>query len=144
MSMEHKQRYFFTNHQSLTNSHRKTFCHSVKFISMRVWSLYLFSLCILLRLMKYANSILDSKLKGESLLSHECEDSCIQTLIHGPFCSALFLCLVCGPDLVMSGVGFHHAGVDLSDRKLIENAFTVGDLPVLCETLSLIMFYHVL
>lgn len=33
----------------------------------------------------------------------------------------------------MLGVGYHHAGVDLSDRKLIEEAFTTGDLPVLCE-----------
>uniref|UniRef100_A0A3Q3LJI7 DNA 3'-5' helicase n=1 Tax=Labrus bergylta TaxID=56723 RepID=A0A3Q3LJI7_9LABR len=43
------------------------------------------------QLMKYANSVLDSKLR----------------------------------------VGFHHAGVDVSDRKLIEKAFTLGDLPVL-------------
>ncbi|XP_073346991.1 probable ATP-dependent DNA helicase HFM1 [Pagrus major] len=57
------------------------------------------------RLMKYANSILDSKLR----------------------------------DLMMLGVGFHHAGVDLSDRKLIENAFTVGDLPVLFTTRTLAM-----
>ncbi|XP_074544724.1 putative ATP-dependent DNA helicase HFM1 [Halichoeres trimaculatus] len=57
------------------------------------------------RLMKYANSILDSKLR----------------------------------DLVMLGVGFHHAGVDLSDRKLVENAFTVGDLPVLFTTRTLAM-----
>ncbi|CAB1317768.1 unnamed protein product [Coregonus sp. 'balchen'] len=47
------------------------------------------------RLMKYANSLLDSKLK----------------------------------DLVTFGVGFHHAGVDVSDRKVIEEAFTMGDLP---------------
>ncbi|KAM9349950.1 putative ATP-dependent DNA helicase HFM1 [Symphorus nematophorus] len=57
------------------------------------------------RLIKYANSILDSKLR----------------------------------DLVMLGVGFHHAGVDLSDRKLVENAFTVGDLPVLFTTRTLAM-----
>uniref|UniRef100_A0A3P9B8S9 DNA 3'-5' helicase n=1 Tax=Maylandia zebra TaxID=106582 RepID=A0A3P9B8S9_9CICH len=49
------------------------------------------------QLMKYANSILDSKLRG-----------------------------------------YHHAGVDLSDRKLIEEAFTMGDLPVLTtRTLSM-------
>lgn len=36
-------------------------------------------------------------------------------------------------DLVMHGVGYHHAGVDGSDRKVIEDAFTKGDLPVLCE-----------
>ncbi|XP_038574292.1 probable ATP-dependent DNA helicase HFM1 isoform X1 [Micropterus salmoides] len=57
------------------------------------------------RLMKYANSILDSKLR----------------------------------DLVMLGVGYHHAGVDLSDRKLIEKAFTLGDLPVLFTTRTLAM-----
>uniref|UniRef100_UPI0037E94618 probable ATP-dependent DNA helicase HFM1 n=1 Tax=Semicossyphus pulcher TaxID=241346 RepID=UPI0037E94618 len=57
------------------------------------------------RLMKYANSVLDTKLR----------------------------------DLVMVGVGFHHAGVDLSDRKLVENAFTVGDLPVLFTTRTLAM-----
>ncbi|XP_034038430.1 probable ATP-dependent DNA helicase HFM1 [Thalassophryne amazonica] len=57
------------------------------------------------RLMKYANSVLDSKLR----------------------------------ELVMLGVGFHHAGVDLSDRKLIEEAFTLGDLPVLFTTRTLAM-----
>ncbi|XP_026231243.1 probable ATP-dependent DNA helicase HFM1 isoform X2 [Anabas testudineus] len=57
------------------------------------------------RLMKYANAILDSKLK----------------------------------ELVMLGVGYHHAGVDLSDRKLIEEAFTLGDLPVLFTTRTLAM-----
>ncbi|XP_037643041.1 probable ATP-dependent DNA helicase HFM1 isoform X3 [Sebastes umbrosus] len=57
------------------------------------------------RLMKYANSILESKLR----------------------------------DLVMLGVGYHHAGVDLSDRKLIEQAFTLGDLPVLFTTRTLAM-----
>lgn len=36
-------------------------------------------------------------------------------------------------DLVMLGVGFHHAGVDVADRKMVEKAFTQGDLPVLCE-----------
>ncbi|XP_041804440.1 probable ATP-dependent DNA helicase HFM1 [Chelmon rostratus] len=57
------------------------------------------------RLLKYAKSVLDSKLR----------------------------------DLVMLGVGYHHAGVDLSDRKLIEKAFTVGDLPVLFTTRTLAM-----
>eukprot|EP00064_Thunnus_orientalis_P002269 superscaffoldBa00000159_g2276 len=57
------------------------------------------------RLMKYANSIVDSKLR----------------------------------DLVMLGVGYHHAGVDMSDRKLIEKAFTLGDLPVLFTTRTLAM-----
>ncbi|XP_041697631.1 probable ATP-dependent DNA helicase HFM1 isoform X2 [Coregonus clupeaformis] len=57
------------------------------------------------RLMKYANSLLDSKLR----------------------------------DLVSFGVGFHHAGVDVSDRKGIEEAFTMGDLPVLFTTSTLAM-----
>ncbi|XP_056149816.1 probable ATP-dependent DNA helicase HFM1 [Lampris incognitus] len=55
------------------------------------------------RLMKYANSILDSKLR----------------------------------ELVMHGVGYHHAGVDMSDRKMVEEAFTLGDLPVLFTTSTL-------
>ncbi|KAM6918287.1 LOW QUALITY PROTEIN: putative ATP-dependent DNA helicase HFM1 [Xenentodon cancila] len=57
------------------------------------------------RLMKYTNTILDSKLR----------------------------------DLVMLGVGYHHAGVGLSDRKMIEEAFIRGDLPVLCTTRTLAM-----
>ncbi|XP_029380596.1 probable ATP-dependent DNA helicase HFM1 [Echeneis naucrates] len=57
------------------------------------------------RLIKYTNSILDSKLR----------------------------------ELVMVGVGYHHAGVELSDRKLIEEAFTLGDLPVLFTTRTLAM-----
>lgn len=44
----------------------------------------------------------------------------------------------------MLGVGYHHAGVDVADRKLIEQAFALGDLPVLCETLTLTQFYPVL
>ncbi|XP_019386674.1 PREDICTED: probable ATP-dependent DNA helicase HFM1 isoform X2 [Crocodylus porosus] len=35
-------------------------------------------------------------------------------------------------DLLIYGVAYHHAGMELSDRKIIEGAFTVGDLPVLC------------
>ncbi|XP_072560405.1 probable ATP-dependent DNA helicase HFM1 isoform X2 [Paramormyrops kingsleyae] len=57
------------------------------------------------RLMKYANSLLDSKLK----------------------------------DLITHGVGFHHAGIDVSDRKIIEDVFTAGDLPVLFTTSTLAM-----
>uniref|UniRef100_A0A6Q2X1K2 DNA 3'-5' helicase n=1 Tax=Esox lucius TaxID=8010 RepID=A0A6Q2X1K2_ESOLU len=57
------------------------------------------------RLVKYANSLLDFKLR----------------------------------DLVTFGVGFHHAGVDVSDRKVIEEAFILGDLPVLFTTSTLAM-----
>ncbi len=35
-------------------------------------------------------------------------------------------------ELVVYGVGYHHAGMDLSDRKSIEALFTTGELPVLC------------
>ncbi|KAF4793067.1 hypothetical protein TURU_114568 [Turdus rufiventris] len=35
-------------------------------------------------------------------------------------------------DLLTYGVAYHHAGMEISDRKTIEGAFTVGDLPVLC------------
>ncbi|XP_062336822.1 probable ATP-dependent DNA helicase HFM1 [Osmerus eperlanus] len=42
-------------------------------------------------------------------------------------------------DLVLVGVGYHHAGVDMSDRKCIEEAFTMGDLPVLFTTSTLAM-----
>ncbi|XP_068095919.1 probable ATP-dependent DNA helicase HFM1 isoform X3 [Hyperolius riggenbachi] len=42
-------------------------------------------------------------------------------------------------DLVLYGVGFHHAGMEMSDRKIVEGAFTLGDLPVLFTTSTLAM-----
>ncbi|XP_078502404.1 putative ATP-dependent DNA helicase HFM1 isoform X8 [Lissotriton helveticus] len=42
-------------------------------------------------------------------------------------------------ELILFGVGYHHAGVDLSDRKIIEGTFTAGDLPVLFTTSTLAM-----
>lgn len=36
-------------------------------------------------------------------------------------------------ELVICGVGYHHAGLDSSDRKTVEALFTKGDLPVLCK-----------
>ncbi|NXD78239.1 HFM1 helicase, partial [Halcyon senegalensis] len=42
-------------------------------------------------------------------------------------------------DLLMYGVAYHHAGMEISDRKVIEGAFTVGDLPVLFTTSTLAM-----
>ncbi|XP_078075341.1 putative ATP-dependent DNA helicase HFM1 [Mustelus asterias] len=42
-------------------------------------------------------------------------------------------------DLLIYGVGFHHAGMDLSDRKATEAAFTAGDVPVLFTTSTLAM-----
>ncbi|NXT98537.1 HFM1 helicase, partial [Buphagus erythrorhynchus] len=42
-------------------------------------------------------------------------------------------------DLLTYGVAYHHAGMEISDRKVIEGAFTVGDLPVLFTTSTLAM-----
>ncbi|NXC06315.1 HFM1 helicase, partial [Orthonyx spaldingii] len=42
-------------------------------------------------------------------------------------------------DLLAYGVAYHHAGMEISDRKIIEGAFTVGDLPVLFTTSTLAM-----
>ncbi|KAM7326644.1 hypothetical protein ACRRTK_015122 [Alexandromys fortis] len=42
-------------------------------------------------------------------------------------------------DVVVYGVGYHHAGLELSDRKLVEELFTSGDLPVLFTTSTLAM-----
>lgn len=39
-------------------------------------------------------------------------------------------------DLVLYGVGYHHAGMDVADRKAMETMFTNGDLPVLCRPAS--------
>ena len=35
--------------------------------------------------------------------------------------------------MYLSGVAYHHAGMDFSDRKLVETTFGHGDLPVLSE-----------
>ncbi|XP_019061682.1 probable ATP-dependent DNA helicase HFM1 isoform X2 [Fukomys damarensis] len=42
-------------------------------------------------------------------------------------------------DILVYGVAYHHAGMELSDRKVVEGAFTVGDLPVLFTTSTLAM-----
>ncbi|XP_018415798.1 PREDICTED: probable ATP-dependent DNA helicase HFM1 [Nanorana parkeri] len=42
-------------------------------------------------------------------------------------------------DLILYGVGYHHAGMDVADRKIIEAAFTEGDMPVLFTTSTLAM-----
>ena len=36
-------------------------------------------------------------------------------------------------DLVMCGVGYHHAGLDVDDRKLVERMFSQGLLAVLSQ-----------
>ena len=47
-------------------------------------------------------------------------------------------------ECVLCGVGYHHAGLDMSDRKLLENLFIDGNLPVLVATSTLgkIFLYH--
>ncbi|KAJ7332517.1 hypothetical protein JRQ81_014697 [Phrynocephalus forsythii] len=42
-------------------------------------------------------------------------------------------------DLLICGVAYHHAGIEVSDRKIIEAAFNMGDLPVLFTTSTLAM-----
>jgi ATP-dependent DNA helicase HFM1/MER3 len=69
------------------------------------------------RLHQVANSLRDSKLRGAGVVMVMC--ACVHVLIH--------------PELVLFGVGYHHAGLDTADRKAIELMFTTGDLPVLCK-----------
>ncbi|XP_057356393.1 probable ATP-dependent DNA helicase HFM1 isoform X2 [Manis pentadactyla] len=42
-------------------------------------------------------------------------------------------------DILIHGVAYHHAGMELSDRKVVEGTFAVGDLPVLFTTSTLAM-----
>lgn len=38
-------------------------------------------------------------------------------------------------------MGYHHAGMETADRKVIEGMFTTGDLPVLCQLLLNILYH---
>lgn len=38
-------------------------------------------------------------------------------------------------EMVVHGVAFHHAGMEYSDRRAVEELFTLGDLPVLRESI---------
>ncbi|XP_075918765.1 putative ATP-dependent DNA helicase HFM1 [Petromyzon marinus] len=42
-------------------------------------------------------------------------------------------------DLLMKGIAYHHAGMETSDRRNIEDAFLQGELPVLFSTSTLAM-----
>ncbi|KAI4874988.1 hypothetical protein NFI96_017657 [Prochilodus magdalenae] len=79
----------------------------------------------ILLLMTYASSLLDSKLRGWYIS------------ISNAYVWFLQICP--RSDLIMCGVGYHHAGVSVSDRKVVEDAFTAGDLPVLFTTSTLAM-----
>lgn len=46
----------------------------------------------------------------------------------------IFVCIL---ELVMFGVGYHHAGLSTNDRRSIETMFTNGELPVLCEYMGM-------
>ncbi|XP_075396376.1 putative ATP-dependent DNA helicase HFM1 [Tenrec ecaudatus] len=42
-------------------------------------------------------------------------------------------------EILIHGVAYHHAGMELPDRKIVEGAFAIGDLPVLFTTSTLAM-----
>nr|XP_056700724.1 probable ATP-dependent DNA helicase HFM1 [Euleptes europaea] len=42
-------------------------------------------------------------------------------------------------DLLVCGVAYHHAGMEMCDRKTVEAAFNMGDIPVLFTTSTLAM-----
>lgn len=46
-------------------------------------------------------------------------------------------CYCCFLDLVMKGIGFHHAGMDIQDRKYMEELFAAGDLFVLGKSITM-------
>ena len=47
-------------------------------------------------------------------------------------------------ELLVYGVGFHHAGVETGDRKAVESLFVSGELPVLCKEtmIACLACYH--
>lgn len=40
-------------------------------------------------------------------------------------------------EMLRCGVGFHHAGLDVQDKRLVETMFAAGELPILCSTSGL-------
>ncbi|XP_045147856.1 probable ATP-dependent DNA helicase HFM1 isoform X2 [Echinops telfairi] len=42
-------------------------------------------------------------------------------------------------EILIHGIAYHHAGMELPDRKIVEGAFAIGDLPVLFTTSTLAM-----
>ena len=81
------------------------------------------------RLQSVTSSVNDSKLKGIGNI--------IYLFIYLFVCLFIYLILIAllvhMLELIVYGVGYHHAGMSSNDRKLIETMFTNGELPVLCE-----------
>ncbi len=73
------------------------------------------------RLQRTANSLRDSKLRGKS-------GAYVSVFKLNP---VQWLCMA-PVELVVYGVGYHHAGMDVTDRKAIEAMFAAGEVPVLC------------
>ena len=42
-------------------------------------------------------------------------------------------------ECIREGIAFHHAGLDASDRRLVEQAFGSGSISCLCATSTLAM-----
>lgn len=84
------------------------------------------------RLQVKANTLRESKLRGTegmSLLQTHYTKERLYFIAFYHIVRNLLLIL----DSVLSGVGYHHAGLDVHDRKTMEELFLKGDLPVLSK-----------
>ena len=55
-------------------------------------------------------------------------------MVNAPHTSSFSLrCFSMFSELVICGIGYHHAGLDPTDRHNIEALFIKGDIPVLCK-----------
>jgi len=43
---------------------------------------------------------------------------------------------------VLSAVAFHHAGLELDDRRVVESSFLAGKISILCATSTLAVSFH--
>ena len=86
------------------------------------------------RLQVKANTLRESKLRGTVV--KECPFNKL-TIKHMQLYFVTFYLIVRNllliSDSVLSGVGYHHAGLDVHDRKTMEELFLKGDLPVLSK-----------
>ena len=51
--------------------------------------------------------------------------------------------ILCVTDTVLSGVGYHHAGLEQQDRHIIEDLFSQGELPVLSTIIFIMHSYTI-